>query len=105
MTEQTAKINGVTLTETQLREGLAQIEAAKAQEAALAAARESRVIRVGDSLDSTYINIPPAVAADIAARHQERPREYVTLGVDGHVNYNFLKGSSAQRPVLKGFTS
>jgi hypothetical protein len=94
MTEQTATIDGVQLTEVQLREGLAQIEA-----------QRNRAITVGDCYTRRYINIPPAVAADIVKEFHLRPDCcYVTLHLNGDVGFNF-PSSGVDSPILKGFTS
>ncbi len=98
VSEKTAVVNGVILTEAQLREGLEQIEAASTMET-------DRVIRVGDSHRSTYINIPPAVVRDIVNMAEYVPKMYVTLYVTGRVGYNAYHRSVNNRPALKGFQS
>lgn len=86
----TASINGVTLTETQLRDGLAQIEAA----------RSKRITFSGN-----YINIPHAMAVKIGQRAAaDGPDFCVTLDTTGQVGYN-AKDYLARHTKLGGFTA
>ncbi len=107
----TTLINGVPLTEQQLKDGLAAIQKQKnalnEQERAKLDRSKIRIAHVFTewACDSRhYINIPAAVVDLITARRKNNPgADYITLSVDGSVGHNTHNKSISDAPILKGF--